>query len=350
MPAQQKLQAARVLVVGAGGLGCPVLQYLCGSGVGTIGVVDNDVVSLSNLHRQVLYETGDIGKPKAVVAAERLRKLNPDIQIRRYQERLTSKNALHIIPDYDIIVDGSDNFPTRYLVNDACVLLGKPFVYGAIAQYQGQLAVFNWHIAEGQSRPVHYRDVFAQQPASHEVLNCSEAGVLGVLPGIVGTMMAAEVVKMITGVGTGCTGELLTYDMLSQQLYKFSIVPNPEADRLIPASADELHEAIYDEVCANQNLFEIDPPVFTEWLQRKDIVFVDVRNAGEQPLVKGLSHINIPLPELENRTAELTQPNIVLFCASGRRSSQAAQLLNKLDIRLKVYSLRGGINNWLQTQ
>ncbi|MCH5717674.1 HesA/MoeB/ThiF family protein [Niabella hibiscisoli] len=350
MPAQQKLQAARVLVVGAGGLGCPVLQYLCGAGVGTIGIVDDDVVGLSNLHRQVLYETGDIGKPKANVAAEHLSKLNPDIRITQYGERLTNKNAPGIIADYDMIVDGSDNFPTRYLVNDVCVMLGKPFVYGAIAQYQGQLSVFNWRVAEGQTRAVHYRDVFAQQPANDEVFNCNEAGVIGVLPAIIGTMMAAEVVKMITGVGTVCAGELLTYDMLSQQVHKFVIVPDTEVDQLLPDTANELYDFEYDEGCTTGNVFEIEPSVFTAWWQRKDTVFVDVRNAGEQPLLKGFSHINIPLAELEDRVEELKQHNIVLFCASGKRSMKAVQLLNRLDDQLNVYSLKGGINNWQQTQ
>jgi len=349
MQAQQNLQAARVLVVGAGGLGCPVLQYLCGAGVGTIGIIDDDLVSLSNLHRQVLYRTSDVGNHKATVAAERLQELNPDIIIRAYEERLSNVNAPDIMLDYDIIVDGSDNFPTRYLVNDTCVLLGKPLVYGAIAQYQGQVSVFNHQVAEGCNRPLHYRDLFPEPPDKDEVLNCSEAGVLGVLPGIIGTMMATEVVKVITGIGRVSSNELITYDMRDHQMYKVLMTPNPDKSRM-PESIAALQNFIYGEQCVARNPLEIATELFTQWTQRNDVIFVDVRNADEQPLVKSFSHLNIPLSELAERTDELKQRNIVLFCASGKRSLAAAHLLLKWNDQLKVYSLKGGIHNWLQTQ
>lgn len=348
--AQQKLHAARVLVVGAGGLGGPVLQYLCGAGVGTIGIIDDDVVSLSNLHRQVLFNTGDVGRLKVIVAAERLQKLNPGIVITTYQHRLSNSNAVGIFSHYDIIVDGSDNFPTRYLVNDASVLLNKPLVYGAIAQYQGQVSVFNYSVEEGGTRPVHYRDLFPEPPAEGEVPNCTEAGVLGMLPGIIGTMMAAEVVKMLTGLGSVSAGMLITYDMLDHQLYKMRVVTNADADGRMPATITAYEDFIYGGSCEADDPLEVTPGLFTQWMQRNDVDLVDVRNTGEQPLVKGFSYINIPLPELENRACELKQRNIVLFCASGKRSLAAARLLLQLNEQLKVYSLKGGINKWLQTQ
>lgn len=349
MQAQQKLQAARVLVVGAGGLGCPVLQYLCGAGVGMIGVIDDDLVSLSNLHRQVLYRTSDVGKAKVTVAAACLQELNPDIIIKAYKERLSNANAPHIISDYDIVVDGSDNFSTRYLVNDACVLLGKSLVYGAIAQYQGQVSVFNCQVAEGSNRPLHYRDLFPEPPGKDEVLNCSEAGVLGMLPGMIGTMMATEVVKLITGIGKVSANELITYDMRDHQVYKVQMTPNPDNIQM-PATIAALQKFVYDEQCVTNDALEITLELFTQWTQRKDVIFVDVRDADEQPRVKSFSHVGIPLPQLAEKAGELKQHNIVLFCASGKRSLAAARLLLQWNNRLNVFSLKGGIHNWLQTQ
>src|SRR6266496_5267611 len=184
---QQKLQQAKVLVIGAGGLGCPALQYLAAAGVGTIGIVDNDVVTLTNLHRQILYSTDDIGYPKTERATFKLHQLNSDITITPYNFRLTNKNALNIISDYETIIDGTDNFSTRYMINDACVLMNKPLVYGAISQFEGQVAIFNFRRNENDET-VNYRDLFPNPPKEDEILNCEEAGVLGVLPGIVGTM------------------------------------------------------------------------------------------------------------------------------------------------------------------
>ncbi|MBD0294073.1 MAG: HesA/MoeB/ThiF family protein, partial [Flavisolibacter sp.] len=195
---QQKLLQAKVLVIGAGGLGCPVLQYLAAAGVGVVGIADDDIVSLTNLHRQVLYSMSDIGKSKVERAAAILRQLNPDIEIIPYHLRLTNKNALDIITAYDIVVDATDNFPTRYLLNDACVLLSKPLIYGAVSKFEGQVAVFNGVGSSGE-KSVNYRDLFPVPPQEDEVPNCAEAGVLGVLPGIIGSLQAGEVIKLITG-------------------------------------------------------------------------------------------------------------------------------------------------------
>ena len=198
--AQQKLLQAKVLVIGAGGLGCPALQYLVAAGIGTIGIVDDDIVSLNNLHRQVLYTVNDIGLSKAEVAAEKLKALNDEINIISYNERLTNKNALALLMNMILLVDGTDNFSSRYMINDACVLLNKPLVYGAISKFEGQVAVFNIK-DEIQIRAINYRDLFPTPPKDDEVLNCAEAGVLGVLPGIIGTMQANETIKLITGIG-----------------------------------------------------------------------------------------------------------------------------------------------------
>jgi adenylyltransferase/sulfurtransferase len=220
---QQKLLQAKVLVIGAGGLGCPALQYLAAAGVGTIGIVDDDVISLSNLHRQVLYTPDDIDHPKVEVAASKLRQLNPDVNIYPYRIRLEKSNAFEIIRQYDLLIDGTDNFASRYMINDACFLLNKPLIYGAVSQYEGEVAVFSPHFLMGSTRGVNYRDLFPNPPKDGEVLNCAEAGVLGVLPGIIGTMQAAEAIKLITGIGTPLMNKLLTYNVLSQEIYEVSL-------------------------------------------------------------------------------------------------------------------------------
>ena len=205
-------------MIGAGGLGCPVLQYLAAAGTGTLGIVDDDVVALNNLHRQVLYSVKDIGSSKAETAARILSQLNPEIKIIPYNKRLTTENALGLINEFDIIIDGTDNFSTRYMINDACVLLDKPLVYGAISQFEGQASVFNYSSKQNQEK-INYRDIFPNPPKEDEVLNCAEAGVLGVLPGIIGTMMANETIKMITGMGEVLAGQLFTYNALNNQVY-----------------------------------------------------------------------------------------------------------------------------------
>jgi sulfur-carrier protein adenylyltransferase/sulfurtransferase len=210
---QEKLKQARVLVVGAGGLGCPALQYLAAAGVGTIGIIDFDVVDASNLHRQLLYTIADVGKPKAVVASEKLRNINPHISVIEINEKLTNENALAIISDYDIIVDATDNFGSRYVINDACVAADKPFVYGGIHKFEGQLCVFNYTNANGEYGAT-YRCAFPEKEDITLNLNCADIGVIGVLPGTIGTMQATEVIKIITGIGEVCSSKLLIYNTL----------------------------------------------------------------------------------------------------------------------------------------
>ena len=214
---QQRLSEAKVLVVGAGGLGCPALQYLAAAGVGTIGIADDDIVSLSDLHRQILYASADIGLSKVEVAAIRLNELNPDVKIVQHKMRLRKQDATEIIKQYEYILDGTDNFITRYVINDACVLLGKPLVCGAVSQYQGQLAVFN--VPDKNGRTSNYRSLFPVPPKTAEFPDCNEQGVLGVLPGIIGTMQAAEIIKLVTGIGTSLCNKMITYDALTNEIF-----------------------------------------------------------------------------------------------------------------------------------
>lgn len=348
--AQQLLLSASVLVIGAGGLGCPVLQYLTAAGVGAIGIVDDDVVSLSNLHRQVLYNVQMIGRPKVECAVEVLQQLNPQTKFTLYNERLTNKNAAGILSTYDVIVDGSDNFATRYLVNDACVLLNKPLVYGAISEYEGQVAVFN--VEENNERTANYRDLFPHPPKDGEVLNCAEAGVLGVLPGIIGSMMANETIKLITGTGVLLANKLFTYNTLNNQTYELELSKQADTASLIPASIQSLEQTDYEWLCSTVTVInEIDVAAFNDIIAEGNAAIVDVREKDEVPVVTEFSHMQIALSQLQQHTSWLTEDTIVVFCASGKRSAAAAKQLTELfGTSKKIYSLKGGIQQWIQQQ
>ncbi len=347
MAAQQKMLQAKVLVVGAGGLGCPALQYLVAAGIGTIGIVDDDVVSLTNLHRQVLYSMHNIGLPKANVAADKLKALNDEINIVGYNKRLTNKNALEVIDQYDVVVDGTDNFSTRYMINDACILLKKPLVYGAISKFEGQVAVFNIQI-EANARALNYRDLFPNPPHDDEVLNCAEAGVIGVLPGIIGTMMANETIKLITGVGKPLANKMLTYNALDNTSYEFNLSLNQAAQTFTPKDEAAFLKMDYEWLCSPQtnNKFEIDVKEFDNLIENHKAIIIDVREKDEQPVVDEFSHIQIPLSELKNYQELIEKNDIVLFCQTGIRSLQAAKMLHSLFDDKKVYSLKGGITEW----
>jgi adenylyltransferase/sulfurtransferase len=341
---QQKLLNAKVLVVGAGGLGCPALQYLTAAGIGTIGIVDDDIVALNNLHRQVLYSVNDIGLSKAERAVDILRQLNPDIKIIAYNERLTTQNTLQLFDEFDIIIDGADNFSTRYMINDACVLLNKPLVYGAISQFEGQVSVYR----NQNAGDVNYRDIFPDPPKEGEVLNCAEAGVLGVLPGIIGTMMANETIKLITGIGDPLINQLLTYNALSNEVYVLNLSSRTETRSLIPKNETEFLKTDYVWLCsspvANE---EIDTDSFNSLLEKGNVDVIDVRELHEVPTVNEFEHLRIPLSHLGDNSALLRSDNIIAFCQSGRRSLQAAKVLNGIFGKSKkIYSLRGGIVEW----
>lgn len=343
---QQKLLRSKVLVVGAGGLGCPALQYLTAAGVGSIGIADDDVVSLTNLHRQVLFGTTDIGLSKAERAAAVLQRLNPDIEIIPYHFRLTNQNAIEIIAQYDVIVDGTDNFSSRYMINDACVLLNKPLVYAAISRFEGQVAIFNYNRGN-DSRSVNYRDLFPNPPSDDEVMNCAVAGVLGVLPGIIGSMQANETIKLITGIGQPLINRLLTYNALTNQSYELTIPVSDDTIAFIPKDITAFKNYNYDWACSANNSLEIDSNQFNTLLKNNDVTVIDVRETGEQPEVTAFSHIHIPLKQLQEKKSLPGGNVLITFCQSGGRSLQAAKLLSDtFGTSKQVYSLKGGIFNW----
>lgn len=325
---QRDLKQAKVLVVGAGGLGCPVLQYLTAAGIGAIGVIDFDRVDESNLQRQVLYTTEDVGKHKAAVAKEKLEKQNPYIQLTAYREQLTIKNVLDIISAYDIVVDGSDNFATRYLVNDACVMLNKVLVFGSIFKFEGQLSVFNY---KGGAT---YRCLYPEPPAEGDVPNCAETGVIGVLPGIVGTLMANEVIKIVTHVGEVLSGKLLTFDALTMRFNTFTIHTN-----LANKDIKELID--YDSFCGTQK--EISAEELKEKIKHKeDFQLVDVREQSEYE-IKNIGGILIPLNELEKKLNKLNkEKEIIVHCASGARSKKAIAILKEHGFT-KAFNLKNGL-------
>ena len=348
---QHKLLQSKVLVVGAGGLGCPALQYLAAAGVGTIGIVDEDIVSITNLHRQILFTVDDIGLPKSFIAKERLAKLNPEITIIDYNERLSTRNALAIIKDYDIVIDATDNFSSRYLINDACVLLNKPIVYGAVSQFEGQVAILNCHLASSVT-PANYRDLFPTPPIDGEVLNCAEAGVLGVLPGIIGSMQASETIKLITGIGKPLINTVLTYHSLTNQLYKIEIVANSSTRSLLPANEADFIKMDYDWFCASKNnKFEIDIENFNKIANTADVEIIDVRELGETPILTDINYYQIPLSQFKENIAAIKKEKIVVFCQSGKRSLQAAHILfDTFGNKKIIYSLKGGITEWFKNK
>lgn len=343
---QGKLLNARVLVIGAGGLGCPVLQYLAAAGVGTIGIADHDRVALSNLQRQILFTTGDVGSLKAVKAAESLRKLNPEISIETHTDEVTAKNAWELIERYDIVADCTDNFASRYLISDACFLLRKPLVFGAVFQYEGQVAVFD--SGNKEEDRISYRDLFPEPPAPDEVLDCNEAGVLGVLPGMIGTLQANEVIKLITGIGEVLRGRFLTFNMLTYENMVMDLTMRSDTLNLIPEDRDHFEKTDYRWLCGlpSSDIEEIGTDDFLEAITQPDILAVDVRERDELPEA-GFPHIRIPLSKLKTETSginHLKGRKIILFCQSGKRSLNAAELLTAAyGNAIKISHLKGGI-------
>ena len=340
---QQKLLQAKVLVIGAGGLGCPVLQYLVAAGIGTVGIVDHDKTSLSNLQRQTLYSTEDVGKMKAEVASLKLQQLNPEINIESYQVELTSKNAWNIISEYDIVVDCTDNFAARYLINDACVLLEKPLVFGAVYKYEGQVAVFNSNVKSNSK--INYRHLFPNPPKPEEVQNCNEFGVLGVLPGMIGIMQANEVIKLITGLGEVLDGKLMTFNMLNYETFIMEISNENLIENLIPKNKESFETTDYEFLCgiSKINIEDLNPNDFIEQTLNENTIIIDVREVGELPKPY-FKHIQIPLSELDERLSEIKEDNIIIFCQSGKRSLKAAEILMEhFGNQKKISHLKGGI-------
>jgi molybdopterin/thiamine biosynthesis adenylyltransferase/rhodanese-related sulfurtransferase len=341
---QQKLFKAKVLVIGAGGLGCPILQYLAAAGVGTLGIVDHDVVELSNLHRQILYSVADVGRLKADCATEKLSLFNPHIQITSYPLELSNQNAALIMSKFDIVIDGSDNFPTRYMVNDACALLNLPLIYGALSESEGQVAVFN--VSDASGRKVNYRDLFPNPPQPGEVLNCAEAGVLGVLPGIIGTMQASEAIKLISGVGEPLINQMLIYNLYTNHTYKINLNAAEAEDNKLPADLDAFMQTDYNWFCGIRTpvsaVEELSPSEFREIMLDDEYEIIDVRELTELP-VAPFDHIRVPLSQIRKEVPVIDRNKVVLFCHSGVRSIMAADLLQVAYPNKEFYSLKGGI-------
>jgi adenylyltransferase/sulfurtransferase len=324
---QEKLKAGSVLIVGAGGLGSPVGLYLAAAGVGRIGLVDFDDVDASNLHRQVMYGTSAVGRPKVEAAQARLQDLNPDIAIETHAAALTSDNALAILAKYDVIVDGTDNFATRYLVNDACVLLGKPNVYGSIFRFEGQASVFS-----AEDGPC-YRCLYPEPPPPHLVPSCAEGGVLGVLPGVIGTIQATETIKLLTGIGETLIGRLLLFDALGMSFRTLRLKQQHDQHAAITRLID------YDQFCNPANVHEVTALA-------DDAVVVDVREQYEWDAghIEGARHI--PLGDLPNRLAELPHDaDVVFYCQTGGRSSRALDVARDAGLT-RAKHLRGGYLGW----
>ncbi len=340
-PAQLMLKQAKVLVVGAGGLGCPVLQYLAAAGVGTLGIVDDDVVSLSNLQRQILFNESEVGQPKAELAAAKLQAMNPHIGCVPHVTRLGVENALDLIGPYDVIIDGTDNFPSRYLINDACVLANKPLIYGALYTFQGQASVFNF-----EGGPT-YRCLFPEPPRPENSPNCSEIGVVGVLPGMIGMIQATETIKVLTGIGEPLSGKLLTFDALSmrQQLINFSRVPEQ-------AAVKELKLIDYScSVAQQDSVTEVSPAELQA--DTSEYQLLDVREDWERAICN-LPGEHVPLGQILDGTVDFSalgydpdKPTYV-YCKGGVRSLKAAEAM-QANYRFKhLKSLRGGILAWAE--
>ncbi|HVX67680.1 MAG TPA: molybdopterin-synthase adenylyltransferase MoeB [Bryobacteraceae bacterium] len=349
MAGQLKLKQAKVLLVGAGGLGAPLGLYLAAAGVGRIGVVDFDVVDLTNLQRQVIHGTSDVGRKKLDSAVESMREINPHVQVDRFETALTSENALGIIKDYDLVVDGTDNFPTRYLVNDACVLTGKPNVYGSIFRFEGQATVFAY-----EGGPC-YRCLYPEPPPPGLVPSCAEGGVLGILPGLIGLVQATEAVKLILGIGETLSGRLLLYDALSMRFRELKLRRDPDC----PVCGDHpaIHELIdYHQFCgvprqqatqAGPAEGQMDVIELKQKIDRGDrFTLIDVREPHEYQIGRIPGSQLIPLGELPKRVGELNPADeIVVHCKSGGRSAKAVEFLTKSGFT-KVSNLAGGITAW----
>ena len=348
---QRKLKAAKVLCIGAGGLGSPVAMYLAAAGVGTIGLVDFDVVDFSNLQRQILHGTPDVGRTKLASARDRLTALNPEIEIRTHELALSSENALDLFAPYDVIVDGTDNFPTRYLVNDACVLLGKPNAYGSIFRFEGQASVF-----ATKDGPC-YRCLYPEPPPPGLVPSCAEGGVLGVLPGVIGMIQATETMKLIMGIGEPLIGRFLIYDALRMRFRELKLRKDPDCP--VCGTHPTVTKLIdYEQFCGVvpaapqpvivSNATEISPVELKQRLDRGDpLKIVDVREPNEYQINRIAGSVLIPLGDVPKRYGELDPDDeIVVQCKMGSRSAKAADFLRSVGFK-KVLNLRGGILDWI---
>lgn len=333
---QQKLLGAKVLVIGAGGLGVPVLQYLTAMGIGTLGIVDGDAVSVSNLHRQVIYRDEDIGKKKVVICEERLKKQNPATNIKTYPYFLSRDNALELIESYDLVMDATDNFEARYLINDACVILHKPFIYGALQGYEGHVSVFNY-----QDGPT-YRCLYPDPPDAGQIPDCNEAGVLGIVPGIIGSYQVLEAIKVLSGIGKPLSGELLVLDLLTHRQFKMKLKTNPVHKQL---------QTLQDnyELAACQSTASIEPDELADWYEKgKKFILLDVREPHEFKDEHLKDSLSLPLSEWEHHQLDFpAQLPWVVVCQAGGRSKKAMDWIQRMKPEINVFNLEGGLNQWV---
>lgn len=349
MTGQEKLKSAKVLVIGAGGLGAPLIAYLAAGGVGTIGIVDFDQIDLTNLQRQILYTVDDVGHSKAITSAQWIKALNPQVTVNVHELKLDHTNALEIIKAYDIVADGSDNFATRYLVNDACFLTGKPLVYGSIFRFEGQVSVFNLELKAGERGP-NYRDIFPEPPPSELIPNCADGGVLGVLPGIIGSMQASEVIKIICGIGHPLSGELLMIDVLHHEYRTMKFNKNSLNPLYTSPGIQQLID--YELFCniankSNTMVKSINVLQLKEMLQQgQDFQLIDVREPWEYALAN-LNGLLIPKGEVEKHFEKIEKNKMVVVqCRSGVRSADVIVQLQKKYQVDNLYNLEGGILAW----
>lgn len=351
MTGQEKIKSAKILVIGAGGLGCPALQYLTAMGIGEIGIVDFDKVEESNLQRQILYSLEDIGKLKTEAAVSKLSKQNPFVKFNSYPVRLDNQNAIELFSRYDLIIDGTDNFATRYLVNDLCVLLNKPLVYGSIYKFEGQVSVLNYTNSTGQAGPT-YRCLFPTPPISGSIPNCSEIGVLGVLPGIIGTLQATETIKIISGIGESLSGRLLLFDALAMSFQVIEIERNNEWINSAPINIEEFLKTDYEYFCGNKNNGSSTKSISVEELKliienKLEVQLLDVREPLEEPQISELIDLKIPLGDIHNQAHLISKKKkVIVFCKSGSRSKRAIEILEKDFGFTNLHNLEGGIISW----
>lgn len=347
---QKKLKAASVLCIGTGGLGSPLLLYLAAAGIGRIGIVDFDIVDSSNLQRQIIHGTSWVGKPKIVSAKDRILEINPYCQVDLYETRISSENALDILAPYDVVIDGTDNFPTRYLTNDACVLLDKPNVYGSIFRFEGQATVFNY-----QGGP-NYRDLYPEPPPPGMVPSCAEGGVLGVLPGVIGTIQATEAIKIILGAPDTLSGRLLLYNAWEMKFRELKLRPNPirpviekliDYEQFCGIPQAQAQEAAEQQKMTEMTVVELKTLLDSE---ANDYILIDVRNPNEYQIAKIPNSVLIPLPDIENGAAipkikELVNGyRLIAHCKMGGRSAKALAILKEAGI--EGINVKGGISAW----
>jgi sulfur-carrier protein adenylyltransferase/sulfurtransferase len=345
--AQQKLGKAKVLVIGAGGLGCASLPYLAAAGVGTIGIADDDRVEVTNLHRQVLYNVQDVGSLKASVAADRIRILNSEADVQALPLRLTQKNIEDIIRPFEIIVDGTDNTGSKYMISDACTLAKKPLVFAAVSEFEGQLAVFNF--PPGDSLAPNYRDIFPFVGGNE--LTCSQGGVLGVLPGIMGCMQASEVIKLVTGIHKMQTCKFRVFNSITNRISEFDIEPSEKNRMDMPRNWEEFRSTDYGIAPGYTDELEITAQELAQFMARQEVTLIDVREDGERNTPANFRHVRLPFSRLKQHAAVPGGTVLVAFCEKGQTSMRAALLLkDRLNGAKKIFSLEGGLQKWIKNR